>query len=191
MQKPSNYDELTVNEHVPIRLGGHQMVIVDVREAISSTGKNMFIIMFDFAQDDVQPEMFSKISEHLSNSDETVWPSDGTGYVILTEEDNQCTRMFKSFIRAIENSNPDFQMKWTDGNDFTDQFIGQKIGGVFGNVESLYNGMSLTRRKLRWFCSTEAASGAVAPPDKRLKDLSETDTAPVITEEVSDDDNPF
>ena len=56
MQMPKNYNETKAGgEFTPIELGGHHMVIKQVEETTSKTGKPMLKIFFDFAKNDSQP----------------------------------------------------------------------------------------------------------------------------------------
>ena len=84
----------------------------------------------------------------------------------LTEDkDGNCSKSFKSFITAFENSN-NCGAIW--GDKFAAQFKNKKIGGVFGEVENEYNGKVTMRHELRWFCSDDKVDGAAIPAAKRL-----------------------
>lgn len=48
------------------------------------------------------------------------------------------------------------------------QFVGKKIGGVFGLVENEYNGKITKRRELRWFVSRDKVKDAAIPEEKLL-----------------------
>lgn len=59
MQKPNNYDETQAGgEFTPVELGGHKLIIKQVNETKSKTGKDMIVVLFDFAEDDKQPGYF-------------------------------------------------------------------------------------------------------------------------------------
>ena len=50
MKKPNNYEETQAQgEFTPVELGGHHLVIKQVNEKKSSTGKDMLVVLFDFA----------------------------------------------------------------------------------------------------------------------------------------------
>ena len=67
MNKPNNYDNVSVGNYEPVALGGHKMVIKKVVETTSRAGSEMLIVYLDFAQDDVQPGKFSKeFSKHVN-----------------------------------------------------------------------------------------------------------------------------
>lgn len=59
MNKPNNYDKTQANgDFTPVELGGHKLVIKQVNETQSGTGKPMIVVLFDFADDDKQPGYF-------------------------------------------------------------------------------------------------------------------------------------
>ena len=76
---------------------------------------------------------------------------------------------FKGFVTSFERSN-NVNAIW--GEKFCDQFVGKKIGGVFGIVEEEYNGEVKKRHKLRWFCEDSRADSANIPKEKLLKKTS-------------------
>ena len=45
-------------EFTPVELGGHHLVIKQVNEKKSSTGKDMLVVLFDFAPNDKQSGYF-------------------------------------------------------------------------------------------------------------------------------------
>lgn len=50
MQKPNNYDETPAGgEFTPVDLGGHKLIIKQVSETKSKSGKDMIVVLFDFA----------------------------------------------------------------------------------------------------------------------------------------------
>lgn len=168
MQKPNNFDNVkTGGDFTPVELGGHHMIIKQVAERQSKKGKPMLVVLFDFAKNDKQPEYFSE-SFAADVRPEKKWPNNGTGYVVSIGDDGKCTKNFKSFIKAVEDSNPGFAVDWGDGPQFSAQFKNKKVGGVFGVVEEEYNGEIKKRHKLRWFCQDAAADGAKVPADKLL-----------------------
>lgn len=170
MQKPNNFDNVQVGgDFTPVELGGHHMVIKQVAERQSSTGKPMLVVLFDFAKNDRQPEYFSDLFRSDVRPDKK-WPNNGTNYIVSVDASGQCSKSFKSFIKAVEDSNQGFVTAWGDGPQFTAQFKNKRIGGVFGNVEDEYNGERKMRRKLRWFCRDEAADNANIPQDKYIDD---------------------
>ena len=159
MQKPNSYDDVKVGGYVPPMVGGHKMIVKQVTETKSKAGNDMLVVLFDFANDDVQPSFFT---EEFKNDirPEKKWPHAGTAYILCEDNDGNCSRKLKSFITSFEKSN-NCEAVW--GDKFAAQFKNKKIGGVFGEVENEYNGKTSMRHQLRWFCSLEAADGATVP----------------------------
>lgn len=166
MKKPRNYEETQAQrDWRPIALGGHKLVIRQVNEAKSKTGKNMIVVLFDFAEDDHQPNYF--MNQYIGdNRQDKKWSNQATQYILTEDTEGVCTRNFKTFITCVERSNAGFEVQW--GDKFCQCFKGKRIGGVFGEQMDYYNGEEKKKRVLRWFCSIEKAEDAVIP------DISET-----------------
>lgn len=166
MNKPNNYEAVTVGEFKPVELGGHYAVIKKLEETTSKSGKPMVKIAIDFDKKDKQPEYFM---EQFKNDirPEKKWPFNAVQYILSEDEKGDCSRSFKSFIRAFEESN-NCTIKW--GKDFDKQFQGKKIGVVFGENEEEYNGEVKTRRRIRYFCNYDLADSQLVPEKKLLPD---------------------
>ena len=166
MQKPRNYEETQAQgEFTPVELGGHQMVIKQVTETKSKTGKDMIVVLFDFDQSDKQPEYFMKQFRDDIRP-EKKWPNQATQYILVHDEDGNCSRSFKTFTTCVKHSNPGFEESW--GDNWGAQFKNKKIGGVFGPQMDYYNGREMEKRVLRWFVSYDKAA------DAQIPNLSET-----------------
>lgn len=167
MVKPTGYDEVSVDGFTPAELGGHHMIIKGVREEKSSTGKDMLVVAFEFAKNDKQPTYFGDMFDKDIRPDKK-WPFAGTKYIMVNDyqDETKVSRDFKRFITSYEKSN-DTECKW--GKDFAKQFVGKKIGGVFGIVEDEYNGKVTQKHLLRWFCSDDKVDTADVPEPKLLK----------------------
>lgn len=166
MEKPRNYEKTQAQgDWRPVALGGHKLVIKQVNETKSKTGKNMIVVLFDFAEDDHQPHYF--MNQYIGdNRQDKKWSNQATQYILTEDTDGVCTRNFKTFITCVERSNAGFEVQW--GDKFCQCFKDKKIGGVFGEQMDYYNGEEKKKRVLRWFCSTEKAEDSVIP------DISET-----------------
>ena len=165
MQMPNGYNEVKVGgDYVPPALGGHKIVIKQVVETKSKAGKNMLVVCFDFAKDDVQPNYFS---EEFKNDvrPEKKWPHAGTAYILTEDQDGKCSKKLKGFVTSFERSN-NCEAVW--GDKFAAQFKNKKIGGVYGEVENEYNGKTTMRHELRWFCEIDKAEGTTIPDPKFL-----------------------
>ena len=177
MQMPNSYNETKAGgDFTPISLGGHHLIIKKVFEKDrdgnqirNKNGEPMIIVCFDMADNDTQPKYAT--NEFLSNKDRyskvPFWPYSCTSY-ITTERDGACTKQFKTFTTCFAHSNgiQDDAIKW--GDAFADQFTGKRIGGVFGETESEYNGKRYMKHELRWFCTDSKVDAATVPDAKRI-----------------------
>ena len=163
MKKPNNYDATKAQgDFTPVELGGHKLVIKQVSEKKSKNDKNMIVVLFDFAPDDIQPGYFSKQFADDIRPEKT-WPNQATQYILVEDQDGNTSRSFKTFCTCVENSNSGFSC-WKDDDTFNFQGLkGKKIGGVFGPQMDYYNGRELEKRVLRWFCSMDKLSEAQIP----------------------------
>lgn len=196
MNKPNNYDATKeTGEFTPVELGGHHMIIKQVAEKQTSTGKPMIVVLYDFAKNDKQPEYMKKDFDSDVRPDKK-WPYAGTEYIVTVDKDGNCSRSFKTFISCFEKSN-NVQAVW--GDAFCKQFKDKKIGGVFGEVENEYNGKVTMRHLLRYFCSDGAVDTAKIPAPQLLNGKSQPSTSSVPTDnngfinvpEGTDEDLPF
>lgn len=187
MLKPNNFENVQTGDFIPVEVGGHRMVIKAIEETTSKAGKPMVIVFFDFAPEDKQPSYFAdQFSKDIRP--EKKWPRGGTQYVVTVDKDGNCSRGFKTFISAVEKSNSPFLVNWTDGPQFAEQFKGKRIGGVFGMVESEYNGERRTRPELRWFCNDLDAPSQKIPAEKLLPAPA---PVPTYTASAVDEELPF
>lgn len=172
MLKPTNYDTTKASTgFVPIELGGHILEIKEVLEMQSKTGKTMIRVSFDFAQNDCQPRYFSESFRNDIRPDKK-WPAAGTTYIMVNDQDGNCSKQFKTFTTSVEKSNQNFSIVWGDG--FQRCFTGKLVGGVFGVIEEEYNGKVHSNRKLRWFRSTEGIKDVEIPEEKKLSGQNQT-----------------
>ena len=191
MKQPKNYTETKIGgDYTPPALGGHHMIIKKVEETKSKTGKEMLKVYFDFSSRDSQPEYFANEFRNDIRPDKK-WPRGGTSYILVEDNDGNCSRNFKRFVTSFEHSN-NCESIWGDG--FANQFKDKKIGGVFGEVENEYNGKVTMRHELRWFCSDENVDSAAVPAAKYLTNNNSaptTDTGFMDIPEGAADDLPF
>ena len=166
MVKPKNYDETPASGNSsPVELGGHKLIIKQVSETKSKTGKDMIVVLFDFATDDVQPGYFAEQFKNDIRPDKK-WPNQATQYILVLDEEGNTSRSFKTFTVCVEKSNAGFTIQWVD--KFCSQFKGKKIGGVFGEQMDYYNGKDKKKRVLRWFCSMDKVA------DVQIPEITET-----------------
>lgn len=170
MQKPTGYDEAReTGNFTPVNLGGHYAVIKQVSERQSSTGKDMIVVLFDFAKEDSQPGYFTDLYNSSDrNGQEKKWPFAGSKYIMVKDysDPSKTSSAFKTFCSCAERSN-NFEIAW-GGNNWAAQFKGKKIGVVFGEEESEYNGEIKMRRNPRWFCTYDKVPSQNTPNPKYL-----------------------
>lgn len=161
MNKPNNYDNTqAAGEFTPVELGGHKLIIKQVTETTSKTGKPMIVVLFDFAPDDKQPGYFMEQFKNDIRPDKK-WPNQATNYILTEDSDGNCNRSFKTFMTCVEHSNKGFETKW--GDNFGQQFKNKLIGGVFGPQMDFYNNKEIQKRVLRWFISVDRIADATVP----------------------------
>ena len=166
LKKPEKYDEIVVNEDfVPIKLGGHKGVILKAEEYTSPISENTSLkIVVDTAKDDSQPEYFKKQYESNTQEDKK-WSNSAIRYVSLKEDEN-CARMLKAFITAVENSNNNYSFDWKKE---VDQLVGKKVGLVFGLEEYENNqGEIKINAKLQGFRSINKVDTVEIPKVKLI-----------------------
>lgn len=164
--KPSNYDEIQVNQEFErLELGGHKGIIKNVEEYTSAiSGNTSLKVEVDTATDDKQPNYFQKQFDENTNMDKK-WSTGGTKYVSLKQDEN-CIKMLKAFITSVENSNNGFVYDW---NKEVDQLKGKKVGLVFG-LEEYQNdkGETKTATKITQFRSIDKVDNTKIPNVKLL-----------------------
>lgn len=166
MKKPNNFENTQANgEYTPVELGGHMIVIKQVEERQSKTGKPMIVVFFDFAKGDSQAGYFADVFKNDIRPDKK-WPNQATTYILTEDNEGNCSRSFKTFCTCVEHSNSRLEIQW--GDNFGAQFKNKLIGGVFGPQMDYYNGKEVQKRVLRWFVSTDKVGEATVP------DMSET-----------------
>ena len=161
MQKPNGYEETKASgEFTPVELGGHFLIIKNVSERQTTTGRNMIVVSFDFAPEDKQAGYFTEAFKNDIRPDRK-WPNQATQYILTEDEEGKCSRASKTFTTCVEHSNNGFATQW--GDNFCQQFKNKKIGGVFGEQMDFYNGEEKKKRVLRWFVSTDKVKDAEVP----------------------------
>lgn len=200
LKKADNYDEIVVNEDfTPIEVGGHKGIIKKVEEYTSEVSGNTSLkVEVDTDTTDKQPSYFQDQYDNNTSMNKK-WSSGATKYVSLKEDEN-CIKMLKGFITAVENSNNGFTYDW---NKDIDQLNGKKVGLMFGLEEyEDSEGKLKTARKVTQFRSIDKVDNAKIPrvklldgsyveyeeyQNKKNNSLAEFGN----TVEISDDDLPF
>lgn len=169
MQKPQAYDETKAGgQFEPVTLGGHKLIIKQVSEKKNRNGRDMVVVLFDFAQDDEQAGYFMQQFRDDIRP-EKKWPNQATQYINVNDNEGKCSRDFKTFCTCAEHSNTGFNA-WKPDNSFNfEGFKNKKIGGVFGEQLDYYNGKEVTKRVLRWFVSMDKVADAQIPNASETK----------------------
>lgn len=166
LNKPNKYEEVQVNnEFERLELGGHKGIIKNVEEYTSTiSGNTSLKVEVDTALDDKQPKYFQE--QYDNNTDmNKKWSTGATKYVSLKEDEN-CVKMLKGFITAVENSNNGFEYNWDKD---IDQLKGKKVGLVFGLEEyEDQEGKLKTATKLTQFRSIDKVDNVKIPRVKLL-----------------------
>ncbi len=166
MKKPNNFENTQAQgEFTPVELGGHYLIIKEVLEMKSKTGKEMIKISFDFARNDKQPGYFTEAFKNDIRPDKK-WPNQATQYILTEDSEGNCSKSFKTFITCVEHSNNGFVTQW--GDNFGAQFKNKVVGGVFGPQKDYYENKEREKRVLRWFVSVDKVK------DVQVPDIQET-----------------
>jgi len=170
MNKPTGYDEAKASgDYIAPELGGHYCKIIQVSEAKTKTGKDQIVVLLDFDQNDKQAGLFTtSFNNDQRPQGEKKWPFAGSKWIMVNDynDDQKTSRNFKTFCSCVEKSN-NYTITW-GGADWAKQFKGKKIGAVYGEEESEYNGKTYMRSQLRYFCGIDAVANARIPNPKYL-----------------------
>lgn len=167
MLKPKDFDQITAyGEFKPLELGGHVCQIMQVDETESRTKKPMLVISLDTAPQDKQPGYYAE-QYRADDRPDKKWGC--RVFQLVYDNEGKTSKGFKTFVTAVEKSNPGFQVQWGDG--FAACFKGKLIGGVFGREEYEKNdGTTAWSTKCVSFRSVETIqSGVEVPKDRPLK----------------------
>ena len=185
--KPAGYDEVQASgDFTPIELGGHKLVIKKI-EDVSNGVVSYLKVMYDTAQDDIQPNYFA---EQYKNDTRDTKKWGGVINIFPTDRDGRTSKKLKQFCTSIERSN-NSQIEW--GAKFEQSIVGKVVGGVFGEEEYLDTANNVkTARKLFWFRSVDGIQDAKVPNKRTLEgtDTNAPDGFVNIPDEI-DEDLPF
>lgn len=146
-----------------LELGGHEIIIKDVREYLSDFSHNVSLkVSVDIDGNDKQKGYFQK--QYDSNTNENKkWSNGATKYLSLKDEN---LGFLKGFITAVEKSNPNF--KFNINGDWS-QLNGKKLAGQFGLEEyQKEDGNIGTVVKLVQFRSLDKLSEIKIPRVKKI-----------------------
>lgn len=163
MKIPNNYDP-NATEFERIQPGGHKCIIKQVEETRSQSGKEMLVISFDTAPDDIQPTYFS--NRYLADQrPDKKWQ----GNMYIVTEGQYAENNINRFLGAVEKSNDNFHP--VKGGELDVKiFKNMKVGIVFREeeYENLSGEVRTSVKGFRW-CSYDNAPEQNAPEPKLLQ----------------------
>lgn len=178
MQKPNNYAETSAGGNFPkIDLGGHKMIVKQISEKKTASGKDMLVVLVDTDTTDKQPHFFMDMFNNDHRQDKK-YPNQATEYIVTTDNEGNCSCKLKGFCEALEQSNAGFSC-WNKDDTFNFAGCkGKKIGAVFGEELDYYNGEEKKKRVIRWFCDVNKALDAEIPEISQSQAYKEYKNSP-------------
>lgn len=190
-QKPQDWEKVQAfTEYEPLELGGHVCRIMKAEETKSKTGKDMLVISLDIAEGE-QKDYYSVQYRNDTRPDKK-WGC--IVYQLIEDKDGNTSRGFKTFVEAVDISNPDFDVNKIWNESFCDYFKGKLVGGIFGREQyrSKKDGSLKFSTKCMNFASIEKArAGIPAPEDKLLPTAVSDPLSAMGFTSMPDDDLPF
>lgn len=146
MKKLNGYEEVQAitGEFETLEAGGYICKIINAREDVSSTGKNMLVIAFDIEEGE-RAGYYKRKFEADTRTDKK-WQ--GIYRQLLDGE--KAAGFLKGVMTSLEASNPNFKWNWDET-----KLKGLKFGGIFGEEEYEYNGEIKTSVKIKWIRSVD------------------------------------
>ncbi len=189
MLKPNNYEQTQAyGEFTPLEAGGYVCRIIKVEETKSKGGKPMVKIYLDIAEGERAGYYAARYDS--DNRENKRWGC--IVYQLVYDSNGDTSRGFKTFTTSVKDSNPGFEVAWSDNPAvFEGCFKGKLIGGIFGREQYKGNDDKLKwATKCRSFRSVDAIrAGVQAPEDKCLDNFTAAGFEPLGG--VSEDDLPF
>lgn len=153
MKKFSDYDATQTyakSERLPA--GAY---VIKIKAVKYSEGKNgagdRVELMFDIVEGDYKD--FYKKNYDAQQSEDKKWKGKGVVYVPVddgSERDGYTKRAFKSFIEAVEKSNPGYRWDWNE------QSLKDKlVGGIFRDTYTVIEGKQICYTELGSFDAVE------------------------------------
>lgn len=176
MQKPQDFDNVQeFGSFTPLPAGGYVCRIMGVEETQSKSNKPMIKVSVDIYEGEFK-DYYATMYRNDTRTDKK-WNAGAivNQLVYDTTGNNSTNRGFKTFITAVCNSNPGFNVAWGDG--FAACFKNRLVGVLFGREE--YIG---TDGKTHW--STKALSFRSAD-SIRKGDFKTPDDKPLVDTQYS------
>ena len=182
MRKPNNYENTSTGESRRLPAGGYICTVVSCTETKSRAGRPMLKIELEIAEGDFKG-WFNEIWTERRMAkfpDEVKYPHEGASYIVTEDNDGNCSRSFKQFCTALEDSGA---IVW-NGDELAD-LTGAVVGVIFRREEGEYNGKRYWQTKPMAYRSVDTIrQGKFTVPED--KPLAEPEQYPGFTA-VSDD----
>lgn len=174
MVKPNNYNSTSVDgDFIVLPADGYVCQILGIEETVSqNSGKEMLKVALDICEGDYAGFFQMKWKEKklgAENPSTVKYPSDGIAYIVTEDANGNCSKRFKGFCTALEDSGIEV---WGANDEF---LIGNvknaKVGVIFRREESEYNGKTYWNTKPMTFRSVQRIEDGdyTIPDDKYLE----------------------
>ena len=168
MKKPNNYAN-TKTESKKLPAGGYICKIVAAKETESKTGRPMLKVALEILEGEYRG-FFSELwkdKKMAAFPNEAKYPNEGTAYILTEDNDGNCSRSFKGFCTALEESGATV---WGPNDELAD-LKGAEVGVIFRREENEYNGRTFWQTKPLSFRSIDTirSGGYTVPEDKPLE----------------------
>lgn len=134
MNKPSDYDALTLNNYRELPPGGYVARVLKAEERQTGTGKPMLVVALDICDGEYSNYFMNLFRDRKKNSQNPLmvkYPNGGMAYIVTLDSEGKTRRQFKSFTTSIEESGG--HIVWGDG--FCKSIEGATVGVLFGREE--------------------------------------------------------
>ena len=183
IKKPKDYENLK-NSYESLTAGGHKCIIKEAKESKDGNGKDILVVYFDTAAEDLQPKYFENMYLNDKRPDKK-WSYSGQRTFWVESEWFESN--LSKLAGAIEKSNPEVAI-WNNGTLDLPKLKGLKLGVVFGQEEYTKDDHTLgVSTKPRYFCGYDEAYNQKVPERKVQKPKAVT-TPDYSFVNVPDDD---
>ena len=191
MKRPNDWENTQAyGDFEPLELGGHICKIMSVEEMTSRTGKEMIKISLDIAEG----EQAGYYAEQYRNDNRNPKKWGCIVYQLLEDNNGNTNRGFKTFVNAVEKSNPGFNSDTIWDNNFCNYFKNKLIGGVFGReqYENSKGDLKWSTKCVQFRDIETIRKGVPIPEDKYLEGTKPaTSSNNDFADMPLDDDLPF
>ena len=164
MRMPKNYEN-TAAEFKRLPAGGYICEILTCEETRSKSGKPMLKITLDIVDGEYK-DYFKTLwrdKRMAAFPAEVKYPPEGTAYIVSEDNEGNCSKSFKQFCTALEDSG---NIVWDHG-ELAD-LQGAEVGVLFRREETEYNGQCYWNTKPMAYRSVDTIkSGKFKVPDDK------------------------